>query len=298
MADFYKQKLVCMARCKNEIHIIKEWYESLPFVDVFVMTDNNSTDGTYEYLKSLPNVIVTRVEGFDEGRDFQILLKMAKALEPEWLLKIDCDEIFEDLAKKNFHKLLEQKKYNTIYFRKYNFHYLAGDKHYTGSPADKLIPEMYLTRNKKHINILDIKSHVGPFTLTTKPLLSNFRIKHYPKSSPEKCKEKYETYMAMKEENDKKQDYSRLIDESPEKIEKIEKNKKLFIENETNYSPKLNLYGINCLLVTNNKHELIKASLNKRLIRAKIKNLITAFLILTRLDQQVLKILKIKRKRI
>ena len=47
-------------------------------------------------LNSAPqfNDTLGTVEGFDEGRDFQILLKMAKAHAPEWIMKIDCDEIY------------------------------------------------------------------------------------------------------------------------------------------------------------------------------------------------------------
>jgi len=274
MAQFYKPRLVCIARCKNEIHIIKKWYESLPFVDVFVITDNNSTDGTYEYLKSLPNVIVIRLEEFDEGRDFQILLKVAKSLKPEWLLKIDCDEIFEDIGIKNMHKLLEQKKYNAVFFRKYNFDYLAGDNHYVGSPSDWLQAQLYLARSTKSLNILNKKSHVGDFQFYSKPVLSNFRIKHYPKSSPEKCREKYETYMKMKLDSDKMQDYSRLIDNSKERIERIEKSKKLFPVIDVNPNPSLDRFGLNCINITGNSENIIYPIKNKQFFRFFVKNIV------------------------
>ena len=109
--NFFKVKTVCIARCKNEIVNIERWIESLPFIDLFCITDNGSTDGTYEYLKKIDNVLVTRVEGFDEGRDFQILLNMAKAHQPEWILKIDCDEFFMDEIRNKINSLLNQKEY-------------------------------------------------------------------------------------------------------------------------------------------------------------------------------------------
>ena len=78
MAHFYNPRLVCITRCKNEIHIIKQWYESLPFVDLFCITDNNSTDGTYEYLKNLDNVLVTRVEDLMKEETFRFCYVKAR----------------------------------------------------------------------------------------------------------------------------------------------------------------------------------------------------------------------------
>lgn len=193
MAHHYRPRLVCIARCKNEIHIIKRWYESLPFVDLFCMTDNNSTDGTYEYLKSLDNVLVTRVEGFDEGRDFQILMKMAKAHDPEWILKIDCDEIFEDKAIENFDILLTQTKYDSFLFRKIGFHYRIGEEK-CGISRDYRNGGIYLAKNSKDLSIANRKIHVGGFLFHRKLAISNFRIKHYWITSKNDAYQRYETY--------------------------------------------------------------------------------------------------------
>jgi len=116
-------ELVCIARCKDEIHIIKEWVESMPFVDLFCIVDNGSTDGTLEYLKSINNVVVVQTRGLHEGRDCSLALNVALAHNPKWVLKMDCDEIFDDNAKKNFHKILRQNKFDSFFFRMYTFDY-------------------------------------------------------------------------------------------------------------------------------------------------------------------------------
>jgi len=97
-----KPKLICILRVKDEIDIIKKWIENKLFVDIFCVVDNGSTDGTYEYLKSLNNVAITRTFGFNEGRDCNLVLELAKAHNPEWILKLDADEFFEDKAVKVF----------------------------------------------------------------------------------------------------------------------------------------------------------------------------------------------------
>ncbi len=266
---FFQPKLVCIARCKNEIHIIKKWYESLPFVDIFIITDNNSTDGTYEYLKSLPNVIVVRLDGFDEGRDFQILLKMAKALDPEWLLKIDCDEIFEDIGIKNFHKLLEQKRFDSFFFRKFEFDYrLRDDEVVMSKNREKRQEVLFLARNNKHMNIRDVKIHVGGLMLFKKPAICNFRVKHYSKPSKEKSNEKFSTYESIKDKKDRVQDYSSFI-EYQNYFNNIIVEKFENVEQKTLNT--LNKYGMPCLYFSNKKHKIISPQKNKKYYYLNIK---------------------------
>jgi glycosyltransferase involved in cell wall biosynthesis len=93
-------RLICIARCKNEIKIIDKWIHSLPFVDLFSIVDNGSTDGTFEYLLNNPKVKLQKSQGFHEGRDFDLALTEARKYNPQWLLKLDCDEFFEKKSSK------------------------------------------------------------------------------------------------------------------------------------------------------------------------------------------------------
>lgn len=271
--NFYENKLVCIARCKNEIHIIKKWYESLPFVDTFVITDNDSTDGTYEYLKSLANVVVVRVSGFNEGRDFQILLNIAKSLNPEWILKMDCDEIFEDSAIKSFSKILNQKKFDSIFFRKFDFDYRVGDEN-TTIPKHLKMREaaLCLTRNNKYINIKDIDIHVGTFLLFNKPVLSNFRIKHFSIPNKIKSQEKYSNYSSVKSKQDIMSDYSNFIIDKENLLKLVNVSHFEIVEKSTLFT--LDKYGLDCLFIGNNDFRIIQPVKNKNYYYMKFKLLI------------------------
>ena len=72
--SYKKTKIAVIARCKNEIDNLEEWIKNKKFSDLFLITDNDSSDGSFEFLSRIKNVIVKSVKGFDEGRDFQILL--------------------------------------------------------------------------------------------------------------------------------------------------------------------------------------------------------------------------------
>jgi len=193
MVDYYKPKVICIARCKNEIDGIEEWIESLFFVDLFCITDNGSSDGTYEYLRTCDNVLVTRVEGFDEGRDFQILLRMAKAHDPEWLLKIDCDEYIEVDVREEITALLDQGKYDSICLRKYAFHFSSGrDK--CDLTREYFNGGIYFARNSRYLDIKNKKIHVGGFIGCVSPAISNILVRHEWVRSEDDAIKRYETY--------------------------------------------------------------------------------------------------------
>lgn len=206
MTNFYRPKLICIARCKNEIENIRDWYNSLPFVDVFLITDNGSTDGTYEFLRTLDNVIVTRVEGFHEGRDFQILLQMARSHAPEWIMKLDCDEFFEGDAVTYFPDILDQKKYDSVFFRKVALKSEEGDKT-CYLTRDYFTPAIYLARLARRVWIRNNRIHVGGLRGFKNPGLSPLLVKHNHFGSRKKQKQKYETYIAVDLENKNKYEY-------------------------------------------------------------------------------------------
>jgi hypothetical protein len=286
----YKPKLVCIARCKNEMHIIKNWYESLPFVDLFCITDNNSTDGTYEYLKSKDNILVTRVEGFDEGRDFQILLKMAKAHEPEWILKMDCDEFFEEEAIKNMDKILNQNKFDTIFFRLYDFDFRLKKDEYKLPKNTTQKKRLYLTRNSKYINISDVKIHTGSFRFYIKPTLSNFRIKHYPQPSSDKANEKAKNYNYIKTGNNYNINIQNKNIHQTHNIYKFEENEK----NNKNY---LKTFGLPVLFIEKNRIEILKPRFDEKYIKNLIKINIINIINYLNLNRIVLFVLNKKRKK-
>jgi len=283
-------KLVCIARCKNEIHNIERWITSLSFVDTFCIVDNGSTDGTLEYLKKLDNVVLTRTEGFNEGRDLVRVLKIAQALEPMWILKLDCDEFFEPHATSHFIKLLNQLKFDSFFFRTYTFDYRIPENQYLDSAGNEIInPRLGLVRNDKFISYMNIKSHVGAFKFYSNPALSNFRIKHYSSPSKEKAQEKFDTYNSMKSDNDNRP-YQHFIDDSKKYIDSL-KTEAFDVPEGAPPLP-FNSYGIPSLIINDsNSIEIVWPTRGKSWIKKKIKLLISKLTSIVGLNDFYLKLL-------
>lgn len=127
------QKLVVMLRVKDGQMFIDEWlrcFEKL--VDEIVVLDNGSTDGTYEILCAHPKVVeVIQTEGYNEGRDKNLLYEMARKREPDWCLWLDVDELFEPaLTRKDFERLMSRSLVNKYGFRRFHF---IDHEHFAGS---------------------------------------------------------------------------------------------------------------------------------------------------------------------
>jgi len=74
----------------NEIGYIERCIESVSFADEIVVVDSNSTDGTYEFLESHPNVrvILHPFENFTAQKSFAL-----QQASHEWVLFVDADEV-------------------------------------------------------------------------------------------------------------------------------------------------------------------------------------------------------------
>ena len=97
-------KLVGMLRVKNGMFFLKRWLEGIsPLVDEIVVVDNGSTDGSLEVLTRHPNVVaIAQTEGLHEGRDINLAYYMARQRNPDWVIWLDVDEVFESrLTRKN-----------------------------------------------------------------------------------------------------------------------------------------------------------------------------------------------------
>jgi glycosyltransferase involved in cell wall biosynthesis len=126
-------KFIVMLRVKDGLPFVDEWlscFEKL--VDEIVVLDNGSTDGTYEILKSHNKVVDTvRTEGYNEGRDKNLLYQRMRLRKPDWCIWVDIDEIFEpQLTRADFDKLMESKIYTKYAFRRFHF---IDREHFAGS---------------------------------------------------------------------------------------------------------------------------------------------------------------------
>lgn len=126
-------KFVVMLRVKDGMFFAEEWlrcFEKL--ADEIVVLDNGSTDGTYEYLKAHPKVVdIVRTFDYHEGRDKNLLYEHTRRRNPDWILWIDIDEVFEPaLTRKDFDKLMARSWVNKYAFRRFHF---IDREHFAGS---------------------------------------------------------------------------------------------------------------------------------------------------------------------
>jgi glycosyltransferase involved in cell wall biosynthesis len=113
-------KLVCMLRVKDGILFVGEWLErTSALVDEIVVVDNGSSDGTLEILQQHPSVVcVERTTGFDEGRDKILAYERVRSRNPDWVINLDVDEIFEQqTTRADLNRLMRSKIFTRYFFR-------------------------------------------------------------------------------------------------------------------------------------------------------------------------------------
>ena len=196
-------KIAIIARCKNEIENLEAWIDNKKFCDMFFITDNESTDGSYEFLSKQSNVVVTKVSGFDEGRDFQILLKKARAHNIDWIFKFDCDEFIDENFEKQLNYIIYNTNFDCILLRKIAKHFtfsqnrcFIGAEYYNGLA--------YGVRLSPRINIKNKIIHVGTFRFFKNPVMIESLISHYWIRNVKDAKERAEIYSKV----DKNKNYA------------------------------------------------------------------------------------------
>lgn len=194
-------KLVVMLRVKDAISFVYDWlerYEKL--VDEIVVLDNDSTDGTFEVLKSHPKVVdITKTEGYNEGRDKNILYSMLRKRKPDWCLWVDIDEIFEpEITRSDFDRLMNRRFVNKYGFRRFHF---IDKEHFAGSGD-------YFKYTCFHDRIMWRESSKGYFEnfILDSPnvqgikgikINTDFRLKHLGYMTKELVDRKAKTYKAL-----------------------------------------------------------------------------------------------------
>jgi glycosyltransferase involved in cell wall biosynthesis len=194
-------KLVVMLRVKDGMFFVKEWLDCFEkLADEIVVLDNGSTDGTYEALKAHPKVVdIIRTEGYNEGRDKNLMYERARLRKPDWCLWLDIDEIFEPgLTRAHFDKLMSSRFVNKFAFRRFHF---IDREHFAGSwyrlnyssGHDRI---MWREHPDGHFQNLIIDS---PNVKGIKGLKrgTNFRLKHLGYINKELVDKKAEIYRAI-----------------------------------------------------------------------------------------------------
>lgn len=207
-------KLIGILRIKDQIDTIDECLTKLStIVDELVILDNRSTDGTLDKYKNYQKILkILHTEGYDEGRDKIMLLDEAKKRNPDWIIWIDADEIFENHFTREVAEKYMRSKYNRISFRMCNF-WLGKERcRYDGQYyLYNLHPQRSMWKNMEGAYFRNRKLHNGDiFGVEGRQFISPYRLKHYGYVDRKKMQEKLDRYLAEDKTGDR--DYIKNID--------------------------------------------------------------------------------------
>jgi len=173
-----RPKIVAMLPVRNEsAHYLRDALANLTqWVDAIIVLDDASDDDTFEVATSFSKVIYyqnnTPEYGEDDRRLQSKLWQLASGENPDWVLAINTDEIFEDRIIDEIGLLLEQNDYDIVCFRV--FHFWKSDSHYridgNWNPWKNFQP--FIVRYKPELEKADPYTDVYSF-------FSDIRIKHF-----------------------------------------------------------------------------------------------------------------------
>ncbi len=210
-------KLAAILRIKDNILTIDECMSKLSEIaDDIVIVDNGSTDGTLEAYAKYPKITrILHTVGFDEGRDKVMAHEEAKKLDPDWIVWIDADEIFEDHFTREVVENYMRSRRNRIVFRMCNF-WLDRVLCRCDGPyfLYTLHPQRSMWRNMPSAYFIDKKIHNGDIQgLPGKAFISPYRLKHYGHADAAKMREKRDLYMRV--DPNSSRDYPDLDPDKP-----------------------------------------------------------------------------------
>lgn len=236
-----KKKICGMLRVKNGGEVLKETLSAHSrLCDEIVVFDDHSTDNTEEICKSFPKVVdyyKSEYTNFNEARDRNQVLQMAKSRNPDWIFSLDHDEIPEESLIRDIQTIVsnpnpEKKLYC---FQICNIWNTGNDNSYTKVRTDAIwnfFTQGRLFKNEPNQEIKnsgDDGLHAGshPYFPQENIQITPYRIKHYGNADPQQRLKKYMWYTATDKNKDRnailgghyefyKDLYARIEEDRPE----------------------------------------------------------------------------------
>jgi glycosyltransferase involved in cell wall biosynthesis len=210
-------KLTAGMRVKNGELWAEECLASLSeFVDQIVILDDGSTDHTPDICRGFPKVthlIRWEKSFFQEGLDRNVVLALAKDTEPDWILFLDIDEVFEEALAGQIQALMQIQDCGIWGFRMLHFWKSRTHFRVDGRWGEETLGHVHprLVRNVPSLFFPPQPIH-GAHVLGAqgRPLLSDLLIKHYGYAHAEEVVRKCRRYREV----DPGGDYEHLLDES------------------------------------------------------------------------------------
>ncbi|MGE7622800.1 glycosyltransferase [Viridibacillus sp. NPDC096237] len=228
-----KPKLTLSMVVKNESgrYLKKALEAHRKFIDEAVIIDDASTDDSVavclEVLKDIPIRMVQNEES-KFGNEVELRKQQWEetiSTNPDWILNLDADEIFEDKFADEVHKLLEQDEFDLYSFRLYDFWNLT---HYREDEywQAHLYYRPFLLRYRKDFDYTwkDTPQHCGRYPQNIFDLpnsISQLRLKHLGWVNEQERLQKFERYKTLDpgaKYGDIRQ-YTSILDGNPQLIE-------------------------------------------------------------------------------
>ena len=210
-------KLTAGIRVKDGEPWAEECLGSLSrFVDDICILDDGSTDRTVAICRGFPKVrhlVRWPKSFFHEGIDRNVVLALMKDTQPDWLLFMDIDEVFQDRVAGEVEAMMACEDVDVWGFRM--LHFWRDKRHFRmdGTWGNETQHHVHprLVRNSPGLYFPPQMMHgahiLGP---QGKMVLSSILIKHFGYAYHDRVIEKYEMYRRL----DPDGDYKHLVDET------------------------------------------------------------------------------------
>lgn len=226
-------RLTAIMQVRNEEgNMLEQVLEDLSrFVDEIVIVDDASTDGTAKLCRNYRKV--SKLLSLPEshfGKEWLLrkqLWELTCSTDPDWILSVDADEIYEDRAKAHMNELMNQDQFDWVGFRMFDL--WGGSTHYREDEHWQLHRRHTRTLVRYipgyHYFYPRMDHHVPRLPLSYAALpgfLAELRVKHYGWAvSREKLQDKYERYMRSDPQGlwGSLEHYRSILDEKPTLIE-------------------------------------------------------------------------------
>lgn len=210
---------------------LKEVLESAKeYIDNAVIVDDGSADNTVDIIKEVLGDIPYKLVN-NKVSKFSNEIELRKQqwnetikINPEWVLFLDADEVFEDKFKDYIKVLMENTEVDGYLFRLYDFwdkDYYREDNLWYAHNTYRL----FLIRYQENFKYLfkETSQHCGriPYNCINLPYLTTtLRLKHYGWSREEDRIEKYNRYMILDPNGEfgSLEQYKSILDKNPNLI--------------------------------------------------------------------------------
>ncbi len=214
-------RLTAGIRVKNGRLWAEECLGSLcRFVDGIVVLDDGSTDSTPDICRARPKLahyIRWEKSFFDEGIDRNVVPALIKDTEPDWILIMDIDEVFEDRILDDIGPMMQQDEFDFWGFRMVHFWRTKTHFRMDGNWGEETRVHIHerLFRNNPDLRYPCRRIHgAHVLGLSGKGALSEAMIKHYGYAHDEKIVEKFRLYSEV----DPDGSYGHLLSEEGAKL--------------------------------------------------------------------------------